>query len=66
MASGVDPYFLNELGLELDFGGVLVGASLQSYFQSAKGIDLDNGENAYTDDVLMHFGGGLRVGYAFW
>lgn len=66
MASGVDPYFLNELGLELDFGGVLVGASLQSYFQSAKGIDFDNGENAYTDDVLMHFGGGLRVGYAFW
>jgi hypothetical protein len=65
-ASGADPYLINELGFELDFGGVLLGASMQSYFQSTKGIDFESGKNAYDGDVLIHLGGGLRVGYALW
>jgi len=58
---------LNELGFELDFSGVLVGACFQSYFQSARGIErTDSEENVYDHDVLVHVGGSLRAGYAFW
>jgi hypothetical protein len=64
---GVDPYLLSELGFELDFSGVLVGACLQSYFQSARGIERSDSEkDLYDDDVLIHIGGSLRAGYAFW
>lgn len=66
-ASGANPYLLNEVGFELDFSGVLVGACFQTYFQSAKGIDWDdNDANAYDHDALVHLGGSLRAGYAFW
>jgi hypothetical protein len=66
-AWGVDPYLLNELGFELDFSGVLVGASLQTYFQSARGIEKSGSDiNAFSDDVLIHVGGSLRAGYALW
>jgi hypothetical protein len=66
-AWGVDAYLLNELGFELDFSGVLVGACFQSYFQSARGIErTDSEENVYDHDVLVHVGGSLRAGYAFW
>ena len=64
---GVDPYLLSELGFELDFSGVLVGACLQSYFQSARGIERSDSEkDLYDEDVLIHIGGSLRAGYAFW
>jgi hypothetical protein len=54
-AWGVDAYLLNELGFELDFSGVLVGACFQSYFQSARGIErTDSEENVYDHDVLVH------------
>jgi hypothetical protein len=67
-ASGVDPFLMGELGLELDFGGVLLGAALQSYFQSSRGIKTDDMEEAlaYESAPLVHLGGGLRVGYALW
>lgn len=66
-AWGVNPYLLNELGFELDFSGVLVGACLQSYFQSARGIEKSGTEiDAYDHDVLIHIGGSLRAGYAIW
>lgn len=67
-ASGVDPFLMGELGLEFDFGGVLVGAALQSYFQSSRGIKTDDADEAYayTSAPLVHLGGGLRVGYALW
>jgi hypothetical protein len=66
-AWGIDPYLLNELGFELDFSGVLVGACLQSYFQSARGIEKSGTDvNAYDHDVLVSIGGSLRAGYAFW
>jgi hypothetical protein len=60
--NGLDPYFLSELGLELEFGGVLVGAALQSYFQAMKGLD----KVAYDNDPLVWFGAGLRIGYGTW
>ena len=60
--SGLDPYFQSEVGIELEFGGVLLGAALQSYFQATKGID----ESPYDNDALVFLGGGLRVGYGAW
>jgi hypothetical protein len=67
-ASGVDPFLMGELGLELDFGGVLLGAALQSYFQSSRGIKTDNEAEvlSYKSAPLVHLGGGLRIGYALW
>lgn len=67
-ASGVDPFLLTEIGLELDFGGVLVGAALVSNFQSSRGIKTDDEDEAlaYESAPLVHLGGGLRVGYALW
>jgi hypothetical protein len=59
-ASGVDPYLMGELGLELDFG--------ESYFQSSRGIKTSGAQQtfAYSSSPLVHLGGGLRVGYALW
>lgn len=68
-ASGWDPAFLTELGVEFSIGRVLLGGSLQGYFQSARGIDLENSTedlSAFSDSVLMVLGGGIRVGYSLW
>ncbi len=63
--TGADPFLLGEIGLELDFGGVLVGLSGQSYFQSTKGMETGDDE-PYGNDPLIFLGGGLRVGYGTW
>jgi hypothetical protein len=65
-ASGVDPFVLADLGVELDFGGALVGFSLESYFQSSRGIDDKDDRDLYDPRALIHLGGSIRVGYAFW
>lgn len=65
-ASGVDPFLMGELGIELDFSGVLLGAALQSYFQSSRGIKTKDEQLAYQSAPLIHLGGGLRIGYALW
>ena len=64
-ASGVDPFVLADLGVELDFGGALLGFSLESYFQSSRGIDAKGDRDLYDARALIHLGGSLRVGYAF-
>jgi hypothetical protein len=59
----------SEVGVELDLGGVLLGVSLDSYFQSSRGISYKNHDQ---DDVtlysavLLQLGGSLHAGYAFW
>jgi hypothetical protein len=65
-ASGVDPFLMGELGLEIDFSGVLLGAALQSYFQSSRGIKTKEEDLAYESAPLVHLGGGLRIGYSLW
>jgi hypothetical protein len=68
--SGYDPYFSSELGIEIEIGGVLIGAAGRSLFQATKGID-DADPNAYStspyaDDPVWILGAGLHVGYALW
>jgi hypothetical protein len=65
-ASGVDPFLHVDLGVELDFGGPLVGLALESYFQSSRGIDDADDGDLYYPRALVHLGASLRVGYAFW
>jgi hypothetical protein len=65
-ASGLDPFLLVDLGAELDFGGALVGLAVESYFQSSRGIDDADDHDLYYPRALVHLGGSLRVGYAFW
>lgn len=60
--SGLDPYILSELGIELEFGGVLVGLAFISSFQAMKGL----AKEAYGNDPIVLAGGGFRVGYALW
>src|SRR5262249_41736091 len=59
---GFNAFLLGELGLEVDINGVLIGAALQNYFQSIRGID----NKPFGTDALFFFGGGLRIGYAAW
>jgi hypothetical protein len=67
-AEGVDPFLFADIGLELDFGGALVGLALEGYFQSSRGLDLPEDDDAdlYEPRALIHLGGSVRVGYAFW
>lgn len=67
-ADGFDPFIFADLGVELDFGGPLVGLALEGYFQSARGVDagVDDDEDVFAPRALLHLGGSLRVGYAFW
>ncbi|WP_437576287.1 hypothetical protein [Sorangium sp. So ce887] len=67
-AAGVNAFVFSEVGVELDLGGVLLGFSLDSYFQSSRGISYKDGD----DDIplysalLLQLGGSLHAGYAFW
>ncbi|WP_233561892.1 tetratricopeptide repeat protein [Sorangium cellulosum] len=67
-ASGVNAFVFSEVGVELDLDGVLLGFSLDSYFQSSRGIDYEQGEDGppLYSSVLLHLGGSLHAGYAFW
>ncbi|MEJ7729351.1 MAG: hypothetical protein WKG00_09050 [Polyangiaceae bacterium] len=60
--SGFDPYLLSELGIELEFGGVLVGLAFVSSFQAMKGLY----EEAYGNNPIVLAGGGVRIGYGTW
>jgi hypothetical protein len=65
---GVDPFGMAEVGIELDFGGVLLGAAGTGIFQSSRGID-DGGADSrgvYNRSAIGFLGIGLRAGYAFW
>ncbi|MGK3999241.1 hypothetical protein [Sorangium sp. So ce1024] len=67
-AYGVNAFVYSEVGGELDLGGVLLGVSLDSYFQSSRGISYRLGGEDITlyRSVLLHLGGSLHAGYAFW
>ena len=60
--NGLDGFLLGEIGVELDFGGVLLGLAFRNYFQSTKGI----GAQGYDNDPLVFVGGGLSIGYGTW
>ncbi|WP_437588729.1 hypothetical protein [Sorangium sp. So ce1000] len=68
-AAGVNAFVFSEVGVELDLGGVLLGFSLDSYFQSSRGIsykNLDQDDVTLYSSVLLELGGSLHAGYAFW
>ncbi|WP_437966679.1 hypothetical protein WMF04_44970 [Sorangium sp. So ce260] len=67
-AEGVNAFVFSEVGVELDLGGVLLGFSLDSYFQSSRGISYKDGDDDIPlySAVLLQLGGSLHAGYAFW
>ncbi|MFS8066312.1 MAG: hypothetical protein ACMG6S_08060, partial [Byssovorax sp.] len=66
-SSGADPFLLLEVGIEFEFSGVLLGLALESQFQSSRGISAPLAMTSpFGNDPLIHFGPGLRVGFAFW
>ncbi|KYF97441.1 hypothetical protein BE20_38605 [Sorangium cellulosum] len=67
-ARGVNAFVFSEVGVELDLSGVLLGFSLDSYFQSSRGISYKDGDDDIPlySSVLLQLGGSLHAGYAFW
>jgi hypothetical protein len=68
-ADGAEGYFNTEVGLELDFGGVLLGLVAQQVVSSS-GNTKGDGENSldhpFGGSPIVLLGGGLRIGYATW
>lgn len=61
--TSLDPHFVAEAGVELDFGGVLVDVVLTGSFQATKGFDPIS---VYDNEPLGFAGGGVRIGYGDW
>lgn len=66
--SGIDPYFLLELGIAANFGHVLFGLDLTGMVDGTRGLDTRSGETAFekSSRTLPWWGLGLRVGYSEW
>lgn len=68
-AKGVNGFALSETGLELDFGGPLLGVTLQTILASSGGLDHEKHDD-YSAETYggpqLSFGLGLRGGYRFW
>jgi hypothetical protein len=68
-ASGYDPYFLLELGLQWSLGRVLLGAEVVTLIDGATSLNKQKVENINafgSTDTLPLFGLGLHGGYALW
>jgi hypothetical protein len=69
-ASGYDPYFLLELGLEWSLGHFLLGAEIVTLIDGASSLNkqkLDGDQSAFGNtNTLPLFGLGLHGGYSFW
>jgi len=68
-ASGYDPYFLLELGLQWSLGRVLLGAEVVTLIDGATGLNKQSVENTHafgSTNTLPLFGLGLHGGYALW
>jgi hypothetical protein len=63
--TGIDGFLLGEIGIELDFGGVLLGLAFRNQFQSSKGMNFNNYE-PYDNNPIVFIGGGLSIGYGTW
>jgi hypothetical protein len=66
--AGVDPYFLLELGIAVNWRHVLFGLDLTGMVDGARGLDTRSGETAFesSNRTLPWLGLGLRVGYSEW
>jgi hypothetical protein len=68
-ASGADAFALSETGVEVDFGGVLLGLTLQNYLGSRGALD-EPAHDQWSADTyggpLYTLGLGLRGGYRLW
>jgi len=68
-ASGYDPYFLLELGIEWSLGRVLLGAEIVTLIDGASGLNKQKVEDSSafgSTNTLPLFGLGLHGGYSLW
>jgi copper chaperone CopZ len=68
-ASGYDPYFLLELGLQWSLGRVLLGAEVVTLIDGASGLNKQKVEQVSafgSTDTLPLFGVSLHGGYSLW
>jgi hypothetical protein len=68
-ASGYDPYFLLELGIQWSLGRVLLGAEIVTLIDGASGLNKQKVEDSSafgSTNTLPLFGLGLHGGYSLW
>lgn len=68
-ASGYDPYFLLELGVQWSIGRILLGAEVVTLIDGATGLNKQSVENSKafgSTNTLPLFGLGIHGGYALW
>ncbi|MEO8904572.1 MAG: hypothetical protein ABI488_19355 [Polyangiaceae bacterium] len=68
-ASGSDPYFLLELGLQASLGHFLLGAELVTLIDGATSLNnqkLEGDSVAFETNTLPLFGISIHGGYSFW
>ena len=68
-ASGYDPYFLLELGVQWSIGRLLLGAEIVTLIDGATGLNQESVENSKafgSTNTLPLFGLGIHGGYALW
>ncbi len=68
-ASGYDPYFLLELGVQWSIGRILLGAEVVTLIDGATGLNEQTVENSKafgSTNTLPLFGLGIHGGYALW
>lgn len=66
-ASGVDPYFMVELGAQYNAGHWLLGLAALAYFNGTSSISGDlAGDKTYSENGLVTAGVGLRFGWSQW
>ncbi len=76
-SNGLDIFVMTELGAEIDFDGVLIGASFALVLSGTKGMEDDPTTTAdseilrrarvpYDNEILPSLGPRVHFGYAFW
>lgn len=64
-ASGLDPFGLAEVGLEVETRGLLLGVAVELWLDGVAGISTDAGDTPWDGPIVPAIGPSLRAGYAF-
>lgn len=64
-ASGVDPFGVADVGLEVETGGLLFGVAIEAWLDGVAGITAGDGDSPWDGPIVPAIGPSLRAGYAF-
>lgn len=64
-ASGLDPFGVADVGLEVETRGLLLGVAVEVWLDGVAGISTDAGDTPWDGPIVPAIGPSLRAGYAF-